>query len=338
VAQLFKTAAVFTDAHIGLRQNSRLHNDDCERYIEWFIKQAHANQAETCIFMGDFHHHRNTINVSSLNTTVKICRRLGESFENVYFITGNHDLYFRDKREINSFEFLRDFKNFHVIDEVFEQDNVAIVPWLVGEEWRKLSKLRVKYVFGHFELPHFKMNAMVEMPDHGGINASVFGNVEKVFSGHFHKRQVQNNIHYIGNCFPHDYSDAGDDERGCMILKWDSEPKYLNWPECPKYRVMTLSQLIDQHEQLLDQYTYAKVKLDIGITYEEANFIREKFAELYQVRDMQLVPIIESQSEQTGVELKFETVDQIVVSQLESIESQTINPQVLVEIYRSLDI
>ena len=31
-----------------------------------------------------------------------------------------------------------------------------------------------------------------------------------VFSGHFHRRQVKGNIHYIGNTFPHNYSDAND--------------------------------------------------------------------------------------------------------------------------------
>ena len=58
MAELFKTAACFTDIHYGLKQNSRLHLEDCHRYIDWFIAEAKARDAETCIFLGDWHHHR----------------------------------------------------------------------------------------------------------------------------------------------------------------------------------------------------------------------------------------------------------------------------------------
>ena len=193
-------------------------------------------------------------------------------------------------------------------------------------------------MFGHFDLPYFKMNAMVEMPDHGGINDKMLSGPELVFSGHFHKRQFKNNIHYLGNAFPHNYADAQDDERGAMFLTWGEEPIYVNWAECPKYRVFTLKQLLDNHENLLDKYTYARVKLDIGISYEEATFIKEKFAEQYGVRELQLIPIKEEEQEFEGSEIKFESVDQIVLQQLDTIESSTIERQKLIDIYNELEI
>ena len=338
MTQLFKTAACFTDIHYGLKQNSRLHLDDCHRYIDWFIAEAKARGAETCIFLGDWHHHRATVNVATLNATIKDLKKLNDNFEKVYFITGNHDLYYRDKRELNSVEYARDLPNFVMVDEHLVKDGVAIIPWLVGDEHKKVSKYDVKYLFGHLELPYFKMNAMVEMPDHGGINASMLSGPEYVFSGHFHKRQYKNNIHYIGNAFPHNYADVDDDERGAMFLTWGEEPVYVNWEHGPKYRVFTLRQLLDNHQTLLDQYTYARVKLDISISYEEANFVREKFAEQYNVRELQLIPVKEEDQDYAGGEITFESVDQIVLSQLETIESNTIDKQVLVDIYNSIEI
>jgi hypothetical protein len=94
------------------------------------------------------------------------------------------------------------------------------MPWLIGDEWKEVSKLKSRYIFGHFELPLFYMNAMVQMPDHGQLQGDHFVNQEYVFTGHFHKRQHNRNIHYIGNAFPHNYADAGDDERGMMLLEW----------------------------------------------------------------------------------------------------------------------
>lgn len=336
MGQLFKTAACFTDIHYGLKQNSRLHLSDCARYIDWFIAEAKTRNAETCIFLGDWHHHRASVNVATMNATIKDLKKLNDAFDKVYFITGNHDLYYREKRDLNSVEYARDLSNFVMVDEHFIQDDVAIIPWLVGNEHKKVMKYDVKYMFGHFELPYFKMNAMVEMPDHGGIKAEHLSGPEYVFSGHFHKRQYKNNIHYIGNAFPHNYADVGDEERGAMFLTWGEEPQYVNWTECPKYRTFSLKQLLDDHQNLLDEYTYARVKLDISISYEEANFIREKFAEQYNVRELQLIPVKEEE-EFEGGDISFESVDQIVIQQLETIESNSIDKQKLIDIYNSIE-
>jgi DNA repair exonuclease SbcCD nuclease subunit len=336
--RLFKTAAVFTDIHVGNKNNSKIHNEDCERYIDWFILEAHARHAETCIFMGDWSHQRASINITSMNVSIRLLKKLNDNFEKVYFITGNHDLYYRDKRELNSVEYARDLSNFVLVDEPFVQDDVAIVPWLVGDEWKKIKKLKVKYMFGHFELPYFKMNAMVEMPDHGGLKASDLTGPEYVFSGHFHKRQYQNNIHYIGNAFPHNYADAGDNERGAMFLTWGENPVFVNWPDCPKYNVLLLSDLIDNHQKLLDKYTHARVKLDIDISYEEATFIKENFAAQYGVRELHLMPIKAEQEAFEGTDIEFESVDHIVISQLDTIESESVDKNKLIEIYNSLTI
>ena len=40
---MFKKAAVFTDIHFGLKGNSKVHNQDCEDFIDWYIKEAKAN-------------------------------------------------------------------------------------------------------------------------------------------------------------------------------------------------------------------------------------------------------------------------------------------------------
>ena len=56
-----------------------------------------------------------------------------------------------------------------------------------------------------------------------------------------------------------------------------------------------------------------ELNLDISISYEEANFIREKMAEQYNVRELQLIPIKEEEEEYEGGEIEFESVDQIVI-------------------------
>ena len=338
MANLFKKAAVFTDIHFGLKSNSVQHNMDCAEFVDWFIKKAKEENCETCFFLGDYNHHRASINIQTMQFGLRALEKLNNSFEHVYFIPGNHDLYYRDKRDVHSVEWAKHLPNVTIVNDWFIQDDVVIAPWLVGEDHKKLPKLSGKYLFGHFELPAFYMNAMVQMPDHGDVNDNDLAGFEKVFSGHFHKRQARNNIWYIGNAFPHNYADAGDDQRGMMILDWGEEPVFHSWPGQPLFRVYKLSDILDNPEGLLLPKSSVRVHLDIDISYEEANFIRETLIPKHNIREMSLIPMKLDQHSQDLApgEVKFESVDQIIVDQIAAIESEFFDPKVLLEIYRNL--
>ena len=340
MAGLFKKAAVFTDIHFGLKSNSKTHNDDCERFVDWYIQEAKAQNCDVGIFSGDWHHNRSALNLTTMDASLRSLEKLGKAFKEFYFFPGNHDLYYKDKRDIHSVVFGKHVPGITVVTEPVIKDDVGLVPWLVGDEWKSVVKMKCKYMFGHFELPHFKMNAMVEMPDTGEVRASDFQYQELVFSGHFHKRQNNNNIWYIGNAFPHNYADAWDDDRGMMILEWGGEPKFINWPDCPKYRTVKLSRLLDKTDEILKPNNlYLRVTLDIDISYEEANFIKENFSKEYDVREISLLPDTDETDDALSIdrgEIEFESVDQIVTDQITKIDSEQYKPNTLLDIYRSL--
>lgn len=335
---LFKKVACFTDIHFGLKSNSQTHNQDCEDFVDWFITEAQHNNCETCIFLGDWHHNRNSINLITLDTSLRCLEKLGAAFDKFYWFPGNHDLFYKDKRDIHSSAFGKHIPGVTVVDKVTTLDDVTLVPWLIGDEWKTISKVKSKYMFGHFELPLFYMNAMVQMPDHGELQADHFKHQDYVFSGHFHKRQSRDKIHYIGNAFPHNFADTGDDARGMMIMDWGGKPEYINWPDAPKFRNVKLSDLIDNKDTMMKSKMYLKVHLDIDITYEEANFLKETFIAEHDIREMSLIQ--EKNSVEGSIEdspdAKFESVDQIVTDQLVNIDSESIDKLKLLEIYRSL--
>lgn len=334
---------VWTDIHLGLKNNERRHNEECLAFIHWMIDEAKDFGAETSIFTGDFHHQRSSINVSTLAYSNKAFKLLNESFKQHYQIIGNHDLFYKDKREISSVEFAGNFKNIKVVNEITQIGDIVLSPWLVGNEYKKITKFTQPYIFGHFELPHFLMNAMVAMPDVGHLKQDDFvSSNQTIFSGHFHKRQIQTNVHgnqiiYSGNCFPHNFSDAGDDDRGIVLLELGKPPIFKAWPKAPKYRALLLSQLIEDPASHIDDLTTAKVTIDLDISYEEANFIKETMAQEYQVRELKLIPnknhitsIIETEG------MQFHSVDQIVVEQLSAIESATLQKDLLIDIYNNI--
>jgi DNA repair exonuclease SbcCD nuclease subunit len=335
---MFKKAACFTDIHFGLKSNSRTHNEDCIDFVAWFIKEAKKEGAETCIFLGDWHHNRSTTDVTTMNYTVQALQMLNDNFDKVYVMTGNHDQYYKDKRDMHSLEYARLFPNIVLVNEIMTIGETTLMPWLVGDEWKTMSDITSRYIFGHFELPLFYMNAMVQMPDHGELQASHFVNQEYVFSGHFHQRQCKDKIHYIGNAFPHNYADSWDDKRGMMILEHGGTPKYIDWADCPKYRTIKLSRLIDEKDKMLFNKMYLRVNLDIDISYEEANYIKETFMAEGLIRELAL---IQDKDNLEGVvddnaDIKFESVDQIVNEQILALETGTYDAKVLLEIYNSL--
>jgi DNA repair exonuclease SbcCD nuclease subunit len=338
MANLFKRALVLTDIHFGLKSNSVVHNEDCKDFINWAISIAKQHNCETCLCLGDWHNNRASINILTLNYSLNALEALNDNFSQVFFIPGNHDLYYRDKRDIQSVQWARHLPNLQLCNDWFTEGDVVIAPWLIGDDHKKIPKLKGKYMFGHFELPHFYMNAMVQMPDHGELKREHFNNINHVFTGHFHKRQEHKNITYIGNCFPHNYADAGDDARGVMILEWDKSPEYHAWPDQPTYRVYNLSSILENSDQLLKPKMHVRVNLDINISYEEANFIKETFIDSHKLREITLMPNKNPDLEKYEIQgnVEFESVDQIVTNQLTAISSEHYDSKLLLDIYRNL--
>ena len=333
---LFKKAIVFTDIHFGLRHNSKEHNEDCLEFIDWLIEQGRLKNCDTCLFLGDWHHHRSNINILTLDYTMQALRKLNAAFDKVYIMVGNHDLFYREKRDIHSMVVGSEFNNLVLVDQPCINGDVALVPWLVEEEWKEVTNIESKYLFGHLELPGFKMNAMVEMPDNGTLNAVHFKHQKYVFSGHFHKRQTKGKINYIGNPFGHNYSDVWDFERGAVFIEWDQEPEFMNY-EGPRFISINLSALLANPDIYLKPKTYLQVTLDIDISYEEATFLRETFLTQYNVREFKIVRSQDDDLDKDfSGDITFKTVDQIVVEQLNNIDSATISAAKLIEIYNGL--
>ena len=123
-----------------------------------------------------------------------------------------------------------------------------------------------------------------------------------------------------------------------MVLEWGQPQQYHAWPGQPLYRVMRLSECIDNGASILKPNMHVRVELDIDISYEEANFIKETFIKDHNLREMALIP-----SKRTEVDLdlapgevKFESVDQIVTDQITNIESEFYDPKLLLKIYQNL--
>lgn len=340
----FDKVATITDIHFGRNSNSPVANQDNLDFLDWFIEEARTWGATKVVMMGDYFDNRTSLAVSTLNAGLRGLEKLNDAFEEVHFIVGNHDLFYRDKRDVTSTAFAKHLPNVTLVTEPLTVGNgaeaITFLPWLVGDEHRKLKRLKSRYVFGHLELPGFLMNAKVPMPIHSnGVATEDLGAPEYVFSGHFHFRQAKDNIVYTGNIMPFNFADSWDEDRGAMFMEWGKEPFFRAWPGQPTYRTMLLSDLLQRPEQMLRDKMTARVTLDMDISYEEAQVIRDVHAKEYGVRKIELLHAAKASvaDQDFSKPVAFQSVDQIVIAGLMEIaEEGKLNREKLVEIYRSL--
>jgi len=83
---------------------------------------------------------------------------------------------------------------------------------------------------------------------------------------------------------------AGDDDRGMMLLEWGGKPEYITWDQQPRFRNVTLTQLIENPDYYLNSNTFIRVTVDVDISYEESTFLKENFMDTYKLREISFIP------------------------------------------------
>jgi DNA repair exonuclease SbcCD nuclease subunit len=331
---MFKKILWITDIHFGRSSNSSISNQDNLDFLQWAIDRSKSWGADTLIYGGDWHDCRHALGVSTIHYSLQGLDLINNSFKNIFFIPGNHDLLYKDRRDVASIEFAKYQENIKIIRQPTTIDDITLLPWLVGDEVKSVKHIKSKYVFAHLEIPGFMMNAKVELPDAPHLaKVEDFKNVGKVFTGHFHMRQEIGRVLYTGNTMPFTFSDANDDQRGLMLLEYGHEPIFESWKEQPLFSVAKLTDIMNDTDNLLKPKMTMKAYVDFPLTQEEKQELKDALVSTYSLRKMEIIDIKEEVNEQFQTPVVFQTVDQMVQDGLQSIQSTSIKPAKLLDIY-----
>jgi hypothetical protein len=104
------------------------------------------------------------------------------------------------------------------------------------------------------------------------------------------------------------------------------------------FRVYKLSDVLDNPDKLLLKNANVRINLDIDISYEESAYIKESLVPKYQLREMSLIPIkIDiSNDDLDSTNLNVESVDTIIISQIEQLQQGNFDKQLLLSIYKNI--
>lgn len=341
-----KKIAMWTDIHFGKKNNSIQHNQDCLDFTEWFCdKVKNDGEISHVFFLGDWFENRNAVNVMTLSYAQQALRLLNDLGLPVYIIVGNHDLYHRENRKVFSTKIFEEFSNVTMVSEpIIVEDKILICPFLFKSEYPSLVKYNnLPYWFGHFEFRNFIITGSDRRMEHGPDHKQFEGPTH-IFSGHYHKRQANDNVIYIGNTFPSDYGDAWDDARGMAILDTRTDDvDFINWEECPKYRKVKLSDVLNDGTLVFPPKCRVRCVIDVDISYSDAQILREEMIKTVGLREFSLEEnLLEKKDAIAGEEgledFDLSSLNDAVIKMLQTGISGTtsIEPNKLIEIYSKL--
>jgi predicted phosphodiesterase len=303
---------IITDTHWSARKSSRLFHD----YFELFYKNVFFPTLEqygitTVIHMGDAFDSRKSIDFWGLDWTRRVVLEPLSSYD-VHMVVGNHDIFLRNSNKINSPELLlKDYKNIKTYSEPTEIKvgdlGVLLLPWINSENSERslkmIQKTKCKVAMSHLELNGFSPYKGHIMDS--GMDATIFNNFKKVFSGHYHTRSDNGTVYYLGNPYEIYWNDVND-TRGFTIF--DTET-LEHFPVNNPYRMFHNIYYEDTPHQTFDIREYENKIVRVIVRKKSnqkhfekfidklytANVAELKIVENFQVQDIEEFEAFESE-------------------------------------------
>lgn len=278
-------ALITSDWHVGVRGDSDTYHDIYLDWIENFlVPTIRENNIDYLFILGDFFNNRNTVCSKTINIALDSMGTITEEFPdlNIQLITGNHDIYYKNTRNISSLRvFENTHPNFKVVNDIkrlsIDNKEIVLCPWIINsDESKELFSKKADYCFGHFEINGFELVSGVT--EKTGLDASKFKKMfGKTFSGHFHIKQEQDGITYVGNPFHMDWGDCGN-EKGVYILNFrNGDLDFIPNTISPQYKKVLLSQIKNKTIKGSDlAHNFVKLTIDEDITEKAVLKLQEK--------------------------------------------------------------
>jgi DNA repair exonuclease SbcCD nuclease subunit len=290
--------AVITDQHFGARNDSIHFLDYYEKfYSETFFPTIEEHDIKHLLILGDTFDRRKYVNFYTLKRSKEMFFDKLHSLDiQVWMLAGNHDTYFKNTNEVNSVDLLlREYDNITVIDSPQTihlnykdaKTDVCMMPWICPENYNnslaEIQNTSASICMGHFEIAGFAMHR--GMPSQEGLNSDIFRRFDFTFSGHYHHRSSNGNIHYLGNPYELTWQDYNDD-RGFHLFDLNNyDLTFIKNPNVMFHRITyddkenTITEITNKD---LSKYTNTYVKV---VVLNKTNpYLFDKFMDnLYKV-------------------------------------------------------
>ena len=293
---------IYTDSHYGAKKGSKHLHDYFELfYKNVFFPALEEHGVETVIHMGDAFDSRKSIDYQSLEWAKRVVFDPLKKYD-VHMIVGNHDCYYKNTNNVNSPALLlKDYPNIKTYSSPTNTKvcgiDMTFIPWICSENYdetlKVIQKSKAKVAMGHLELKGFRVNKHLVMEEHG-LEANLFSNFTKVFSGHYHTRSDNGTVFYLGNPYEMYWTDVND-TRGFHIFDTETlEHTPINNP----YKLFYNIYYEDTPHQTFDASEYSNKIVKVIVRKKSKPKDFERFIDkLYKIgiQDLKIVENFEIQ-------------------------------------------
>ena len=231
--------ALITDTHFGARNDNQVIQEHINQFLGGvFFPYLEEHNIKTVIHLGDLMDKRKSVSFLTLNNLRhNFMNRLHDNSIETHILVGNHDSYYKNTLKLNSVAELYGQSPLIKVYETAQTVSIGglsifLLPWLCSDNdydsYIAMDKTDAKIAMGHLELSGYLM--FKGMRSTHGLERSDFLKFDKVFSGHFHVKNDDGHIYYLGTPYEMMWSDYNT-ERGFHIF--DTETLELEFIKNP---------------------------------------------------------------------------------------------------------
>lgn len=266
-------ALIFSDLHLHAHKDRVDRLQDCIKVLEWVFETAAKEKCEYIFFLGDLFHERAKIDVLNYLRTFEVfMKHMIDDARgcDMYLLVGNHDMYHKERWDINSIKPLSAIPGIHIV-----QSPVSIncggrrIDWLPHTEnpIKEIAALKQSgNGAGDILFAHLAVNGALTNTFYGVrsdviveydnemmvVNPDLFDDWKMTMLGHYHGAQkLSATVEYVGSPLQLSYGEAFQ-KKHIVLLDLDTmEKTYIENTFSPKHLIVS-PQDIDNEAYNLD--------------------------------------------------------------------------------------
>jgi DNA repair exonuclease SbcCD nuclease subunit len=294
-------ALITADLHMHSHKGSIDRLQDCLNTLNWIFETAESRGVKHIFFLGDLFHEQGKIDVLNYLRTFEVFMRhmIDDAKDiDVYLLLGNHDMYYKQKWDVNSIKPLTAIPRVNIVDKpcTLEIGGRAI-DWLphIANPLQSLEELKKNHktslLLGHLAVSGASLNVyygvksdvIVEYDnDMKSVDGNTFSDWELTLLGHYHGQQklCGGKVEYVGSPLQLSFGEAFQ-QKHVIILDLDTlEKEYVENNFSPKHYLITPDDIENETYDLNNHFVRVIVD-DMGA--KEIVDLKQKVAKDYHV-------------------------------------------------------
>lgn len=321
--------AYISDTHSPLFIRNFRYKNILEKSTDYFLELCEKHKVEKVYHLGDMVHVKENISLDSLIFTYEQFRKIYTKYE-TYCIPGNHDMISKKDTTLNFTKIFSDSVTVVDTKQEFSYPDFSI--WLLGYDSADkiidrinkidLNKKKKNFLFGHFGVNGFSYQEDGYTDNQSSITKKLLSKFDRVFLGHFHSHQTQDNITYVSSPYQQRFGDDGghygftfyDTKKDEIIFEPNiNTPRFVQM-DLTKENLLIANKLRDcfirfNLNKTLNNQTQFKIKLAI-----EKNNFEVSWKSNIQRQDTKIVKL------ENWDNLVSKDADQIIVEAVETLD------------------